>query len=102
MRVPSSDDPLTNFQISELLALAGEDAKPPLDMAYRRASRKALIWPEDASALYQAGRSLTKLPGVGPYLEKAIGKWTESSRVVFSPPDIRENFLTRMQAAGHS
>jgi histidinol phosphatase-like PHP family hydrolase len=32
---------------------------------------------------------------VGPYLEKAIGKWIESSPTVGSPPDIRENFLTR-------
>jgi hypothetical protein len=36
------------------------------------------LWPEEASSLYQAGRSLTELPGMGPYLEKAIGKWIES------------------------
>jgi DNA polymerase/3'-5' exonuclease PolX len=95
MRVPSPDNPLTNSQISELLANAGEDSKSPLSKAYRRASRKALLWPEEASSLYQAGRSLTELPGVGPYLEKAIGKWIESSPAVGSPPDIRENFLTR-------
>ena len=89
------DDLLTNSQVSELLANAGEDAKPPLSKAYRRASRRALLWPEEASSLYQAGRSLTELPGVGPYLEKAIGKWIESSPAVGSPPDIRENFLTR-------
>jgi len=97
MRAPLPDDPLSNSQLSELLANAGEDAKPPLSKAYRRASRRALLWPEEASSLYQAGRSLTELPGVGPYLEKAIAKWIESSPAVGSPPDIRENFLTRTQ-----
>jgi hypothetical protein len=56
-----------------------------------------LLWQEEASSLYQTGRSLTELPGVGPYLEKTIGKWIESSPMVPSPPDIRENFLTRTQ-----
>jgi histidinol phosphatase-like PHP family hydrolase len=64
---------------------------------YRRASRKALLWPEEALSLYREGRSLTELPGVGPYLEKAIRKWFDSSPAVGSPPDIRENFLTRTQ-----
>jgi histidinol phosphatase-like PHP family hydrolase len=98
MTVPSPDDPLTNSQISELLANAGEDTKPPLSKAYRRASRRALLWREEASSLYQEGRPLTELPGVGPYLEKTIGRWIQSSPAVPSPPDIRENFLTRTQA----
>ena len=76
------DDPLTNSQLSELLANAGDDAKPPLSKAYRRASRRALLWPEEASSLYQAGRSLTELPGVGPYLERAVSRWIESSPLV--------------------
>jgi histidinol phosphatase-like PHP family hydrolase len=100
MRAPSLDDPLTNSQISELLANAGEDAKPPLSKAYRRASRRVLLWQEEASLLYQAGRSLTELAGVGPYLEKIIGKWMESSPLVPLPADIRENFLTRTQVRG--
>jgi histidinol phosphatase-like PHP family hydrolase len=100
MRVPSPDDQLTNSQISELLANAGDEAKPPVSKAYRRASRRALLWQEEASSLYQAGRSLTELPGVGPYLEKTIGKWIESSPLVPSPPDLRQNFLTRTQARG--
>ena len=62
--MPASQDPLTNSQIAELLAMAGEDAKPPLNRAYRRASRKALLWEEEASHLNQEGRSLTELPGV--------------------------------------
>jgi putative hydrolase len=97
MRVLLPEDPLTNSQIAELLASAGDDAKPPLSKAYRRASRKALLWTEEASFLYQERQSLTELPGVGPYLEKTIRKWIESSPVVPSTPDLRQNFLTRTQ-----
>ena len=40
-----SEKVLTNSQIAELLAIAAEDEPAPLDPAYRRAFRKALIWP---------------------------------------------------------
>ena len=66
--MPAPEDPLTNSQIAELLAIAGDDAKPPLNRAYRRASQKALLWEEEVTCLHQEGRSLTELPGVGPYL----------------------------------
>lgn len=65
-----SEDALTNSQIAELLAIAAEDAPAPLDRAYRRAPRKALLWPMEASALLYKSGSLTELPGVGPYLNK--------------------------------
>lgn len=91
------EDPLTNSQIAELLATAGDDAKPPLNRAYRRASRRALLWEEEAASLYQEGRSLTELPGVGPYLEKIIRGWIEDSPIATSPPAIRENFFTLTQ-----
>ncbi len=91
------EDPLTNSQIAELLAIAGDDAKPPLNRAYRRASRKAFLWEEEAVSLYQKGQSLTELPGVGPYLEKIIRGWIEISPIVASPPAIRENFFTLTQ-----
>jgi hypothetical protein len=87
--IGAPEDLLTNSQIAELLAIAGEDAKPPLNRAYRRASRKALLWEEEATRLHQEGRSLTELPGVGPYLEKTIRGWIEVSPIVSSPPAIR-------------
>jgi histidinol phosphatase-like PHP family hydrolase len=92
------EDALTNSQIAELLAIAAEDAPAPLDRAYRRASRKALLWPLEVSALLQEGRSLTELPGVGPYLKKIISRWTKLSPAVDKPPDIRMNFLSRTEA----
>jgi hypothetical protein len=58
------EDPLTNADIAELLAITAEDMVAPLNRAYRRASRKALLWTEEASVLYQDGRSLAELPGV--------------------------------------
>ena len=54
-----SEDILTNSQIAELLAIAAEDAPAPLDRAYRRASRKALLWPVEVATLLHEGRSLT-------------------------------------------
>ena len=93
-----SEDILTNSQIAELLAIAAEDAPAPLDRAYRRASRKALLWPVEVSALLHEGRSLTELPGVGPYLNKIISRWIQLSPAVANPPAVRANFLTRTEA----
>ena len=93
-----SEDILTNSQIAELLAIAAEDAPAPLDRAYRRASRKALLWPVEVSTLLHEGRSLTELPGVGPYLNKIISRWIELSPAVANPPAVRANFLTRTEA----
>jgi histidinol phosphatase-like PHP family hydrolase len=95
MTTPES--PLTNSQVAELLAMAGDDANPPLSRAYRRASRKTLLWEEEAAYLHQEGRSLTELPGIGPYLEKIIRRWIEFSLIVASPPATRENFFTLTQ-----
>ncbi len=56
-----------------------------------------MLWEEEAARLNQEGRSLTELPGVGPYLEKIIRGWIAVSPIVASPPTIRENFLTLTQ-----
>ncbi len=48
-----SGELLTNSQIAELLAIAAEDAPAPFNKAYRRASRKALLWPEEVPKLLQ-------------------------------------------------
>ena len=61
---------LSNAELAELLARKAESARPPLTRAFRRASRRAFLWPEEASSLQKLGRSLTELQGIGPYLEK--------------------------------
>jgi histidinol phosphatase-like PHP family hydrolase len=91
-------DTLSNADIAELLALAAESAKQPMQKALRRASRKALLWPEEASELVEQERSLEELPGVGPALSKIIGRWLHDPPDVPKPPEIRSGFLTVLQA----
>ena len=91
-------DVLDNGGIAELLAIDGDGAKPPLQKAFRRASRRAFLWPTEAAQLLRERRSLTELPGVGPYLEKIIRRWIEDPPSVPTPPAIRRGFLTTTQA----
>ena len=85
---------LRNSDIAELLALAAEDSKMPLQKALKRASRKALMWPEEAALILQEGRSLTELPTVGPTLNRIIHAWIEDPPSIPRPPEIRQHFLT--------
>lgn len=89
---------LSNSRIAELLALAAEKAKMLLQKALRRASRKAFLWPDEASVLVRHGRSLTELPGVGPHLNRIIKGWIEGAPTVSKPPEIRKSFLTLPEA----
>lgn len=87
-----------NAKIAELLAIEGDSARPPLLKAFRRASRRAFLWPAEASDLLKKGRSLTELPGIGPYLEKIIRRWIDAPPTTPKPPEIRKGFLTLVQA----
>jgi hypothetical protein len=89
---------LDNGGIAELLAIEGDAAKPPLQKVFRRASRRAFLWPEEAAQLLLERRSLTELPGVGPYLEKIIQRCIENPPAVPASPEIRKGFLTITQA----
>lgn len=68
----SAEFSLTNADISELLATEADTASQPLQRAFRRASRKAFLWTDEASQLYQERRSLTELPGIGPTWRKSF------------------------------
>ncbi|MCU1304224.1 MAG: hypothetical protein JWQ87_4508 [Candidatus Sulfotelmatobacter sp.] len=94
----SAGSPLTNSEIAELLATEAESASQPLQKAFRRASRKAFLWPDEASQLHRERRSLTELPGIGPYLEKIVSRWLDRPPAVPDPPAIRQNFLSWTQA----
>jgi histidinol phosphatase-like PHP family hydrolase len=89
---------LDNSAIADLLATESETAQYPLKKAFRRASRRAFIWPEEAVQLVKERRSLTELSGVGPYLEKLIRRWIEDPPALVKPPAIRKDFLTMPQA----
>lgn len=93
-----TNNPLPNSNISELLALAAESAKMPLQKALRRASRKALMWPDEATVMVEEDRSLTELPGVGPSLNKIIRRWIDDPPDIPTPPEIRAHFLTLTEA----
>jgi len=85
---------VTNADIGELLATEADIASQPLQRAFRRASRKAFLWTDEASQLYQERRSLTELPGIGPYLEKIVRRWLEHPPLIPPPPEIRQDFFT--------
>jgi histidinol phosphatase-like PHP family hydrolase len=90
---------LENAEIGELLAQAGAEAKPPLNRAFKRAARAVLLWPLEAIALVEGGRTLTELKGVGPYLEKVILRWLDSPPQLGPLSPLRSNFLTRTEVA---
>jgi histidinol phosphatase-like PHP family hydrolase len=89
---------LTNAQIAELLAREAVRAKMPARKALRRASRRALFWPEEASELHRTGRALTEFTAVGPYLQRLIATWLDDPPEVPEPPVIRQGFLTLTEA----
>lgn len=91
-------DFLSNSAIAELLAVAAESAKMPLQKALRRASRKAFLWEKEAQTLVEQNRSLTELPAVGPSLDRIIRRWIDDPPAVPSPPEIRAGFLTVPEA----
>ena len=89
---------LTNANLAELLAREAEQARPPVSRALRRASRRAFLWPEEASRLLNASRSLTELQSIGPYLDKLIRGWFADVPIVPAPPTLRAGFLTLTEA----
>lgn len=89
---------LSNAHIAELLAQQADRARQPLSRAFRRASRRAFLWPTEASALREANRPLTELQSVGPYLEKIINCWLDDPPPVPRPPALRSGFITFTEA----
>jgi histidinol phosphatase-like PHP family hydrolase len=86
---------LTNRELSELLARAGEEETGHRRRAFDRAARGAYTWPVEASVLAAEGRSLTDLVGIGPWLARRILAWLEDHPdPVPEPPEIRRGFLT--------
>ena len=90
---------LSNSDIAELLARKAETSSGILVRAFRRAARSAFLWPERAVDLVAAGRPLTELHGVGPFIAEQLRAWIEKPPVgQAKPPPIRRDFLTRADA----
>lgn len=91
--------PLSNARLADLLYGAADNFEDQRARTLRRAARYALVWPEEASEVAAAGRSLTELPAVGPWVGRMIHAWFEE------PPDddetspLRSGFITLSQAA---
>jgi histidinol phosphatase-like PHP family hydrolase len=89
---------LKNSDIANLLAAESDTAQQPLQKAYRRAARRALLWPEEAHIILRSSRSLTELSGVGPYLEKRIRRWIDAPPALPDVPVIRSGFISIPEA----
>ena len=89
---------LRNAEIAELLAIKAEKESHFLAKALRKASRLAFTWPEQAATILGEQRSLTELPGIGPYLAKRLEEWIDAPPEVPAAPEIRRNFFTLAEA----
>src|SRR5437763_2797099 len=89
----------SNADLAELLARKAETSSGILVRAFRRAARSAFLWPEFASDVLAAGRPLTELHGVGPFISKQLQVWIEKPpREKTKPPAIRRDFFTQADA----
>jgi histidinol phosphatase-like PHP family hydrolase len=89
----------SNADLAELLSRKAEISEGILVRAFRRAARSAFLWPERAADLLAAGRPLTELHGVGPFIAEQLGTWIENPPLADTrPPPIRRDFLTRADA----
>jgi histidinol phosphatase-like PHP family hydrolase len=85
---------VTNADLGELLWIAGRDESDHRRRALERASRAARFWPEEAGDLAEAGRSLTELRGVGPWVSAQIQGWLDDPPSLPEPEEARRGFLT--------
>lgn len=91
--------PLSNADLAELLARKAETNSGILVRAFRRAARSAFLWPELASDVFAAGRPLTELHSVGPFIARQLQAWIERPPSEETrPPPLRRDFLTRADA----
>jgi putative hydrolase len=89
---------LSNTDVAELLAQQAETETGILSRAYRRAARRAFLWPEEVSDLIAQNRSLTELRGIGPFIDKQIRQWIEKPHHAKTIPAIRRDFLSLAEA----
>jgi histidinol phosphatase-like PHP family hydrolase len=85
---------LTNADLGDLLWTAGRDERDHRRRTLERASRASRFWPEEAHELAVAGRSLTELRAVGPWVAARIQAWLDDPPPVSEPDETRRGFLT--------
>jgi hypothetical protein len=52
------------------------------------------MWPEEAAAVQESGRSLTELRSVGPFTAHFIAGWLREPPDPPVPPPLRDGFIT--------
>jgi putative hydrolase len=91
-------DGTDNRSVAEMFSTAAASAEGHLRRAFRRAARHALLWPEEARDLREAGRPLTDLTAIGPYLARILAEFLSEDREPPRPPPLRRGFLTMAHA----
>ena len=86
---------LRNIELAELLAREAEQYEGNKYKAARRASRKALGWPQEVGDLLESEGKLTDLDGVGPWVARLIQGWLDDEPEVGEPEsELRRDFQT--------
>jgi histidinol phosphatase-like PHP family hydrolase len=85
---------LSNGVLAELLWRAGDEETTHRRRALHRAARAARSWSEEAADLAEAGRSLTELRAVGPWVAARIHGWLDAPPEIPEPDATRRGFLT--------
>ena len=89
---------LSNADVAELLSRESENATGHVRQALKRAAGAAFLWPDEVVDLLAAGRPLTQLAAIGPFLAQLIQGWVDSPPAALEPPELRRDFLTLTQA----
>jgi putative hydrolase len=85
---------LSNGDLGELLWTASQEETDHRRRALSRASRASRFWPEEAAELVAAGRPLTELRSVGPWVGARLEAWLEDPPPPPEPDETRRGFLT--------
>jgi putative hydrolase len=85
---------LSNGDLAELLWRAGDEEAAHRRRPLQQAARAARYWTEEARDLAEAGRSLTELRGVGPWVAARIHGWLDEPPEIPEPDETRRGFLT--------
>jgi histidinol phosphatase-like PHP family hydrolase len=56
------------------------------------------MWPEEAAAVHESGRSLTELRSIGPFTGHFIAQWLRHPPDPPTPPPLRDGFITYAHA----
>lgn len=88
---------LHNGELGALLLQAAAEQEGHRRLALERAGKEAWRWPEEAADLTEAGRALTELTSVGPWVAGLIEGWLEVRPDLPDADETRRDFLTYAQ-----